>query len=156
VRIHVIAIGQKMPDWVEAAGADFIRRMPPEIGISLNTLPLIRRGRNPDIKRIVRDESRRLLDAAPAGAQLIALDVQGRRIGSEHLASMLRDWLDAGRDIAFLIGGPDGLSAELLQRADLKISLSDLTFPHALVRVMLVEQLYRAWSILNRHPYHRA
>lgn len=156
MRIHVIAIGQKMPDWVETGGGDFIRRMPPEIGISLNMLPLIRRGKNPDIKRIVRDESRRLLDATPAGAQLIALDVEGRRISSEMLAAMMRDWLDTGRDIAFIIGGPDGLSEELLQRVDLKISLSDLTFPHALVRVMLVEQLYRAWSILNNHPYHRA
>lgn len=156
MHIHVIAIGQKMPDWVETAYADFIRRMPPEIGVSLNMLPLIRRGKNPDIKRIVRDESRRLLDAAPAGAQLIVLDVRGRRISSETLAAMMRDWLDTGRDIAFVIGGPDGLSEELLQRADLQISLSDLTFPHALVRVMLVEQLYRAWSILNGHPYHRA
>lgn len=156
MRIHVIASGQKMPDWVEAAGSDFIRRMPPEIAISLNTLPLIRRGKSPDIKRIVRDESRRLLDAAPAGAQLVALDVQGRRISSENLAAMMRDWLDAGRDVAFFIGGPDGLSEELLARAERKISLSELTFPHALVRVMLLEQLYRAWSILSRHPYHRA
>jgi 23S rRNA (pseudouridine1915-N3)-methyltransferase len=156
VRIHVIAIGQKMPDWVEVAGDDFIRRMPPEIGISLNTLPLLRRGKNPDIKRIVRDESRKLLDAVPAGAQLIALDVKGGSLSSEKLAAMMRDWLDSGRDIAFVIGGPDGLSDELLQRAEQKISLSALTFPHALVRVMLLEQLYRAWSILNNHPYHRA
>lgn len=156
MRIHIIAIGQKMPDWVEIASADFIRRMPPEIGISLNMLPLIKRGKNPDIKRIVRDESRKLLDAAPVDAQLVALDVQGKRITSEKLAAMLSDWLDAGRDIAVFIGGPDGLSDELLQRVDIKISLSDLTFPHALVRVMLVEQLYRAWSILHHHPYHRA
>jgi 23S rRNA (pseudouridine1915-N3)-methyltransferase len=156
VRIHVIAIGQKMPDWVEAAGDDFIRRMPPEIVISLNTLPLIRRGKNPDIKRIVRDESRKLLDAVPAGARLIALDVKGNHLSSEKLAAMMRDWLDTGTDIAFVIGGPDGLSEELLQRAERKISLSKLTFPHALVRVILVEQLYRAWSILNNHPYHRA
>jgi 23S rRNA (pseudouridine1915-N3)-methyltransferase len=156
VRIHIIAIGQKMPDWVETACADFIRRMPPEIGISLNTLPLIRRGKNPDIRRIVRDEGRKLLAALPVGAQLIALDVKGRRLSSEKLAGMMRDWLDTGTDIAFVIGGPDGLSEELLQRAERTVSLSDLTFPHALVRVMLVEQLYRAWSILNNHPYHRA
>jgi 23S rRNA (pseudouridine1915-N3)-methyltransferase len=156
VRIHIIAIGQKMPDWVETACADFIRRMPPEISIVLNALPLIRRGKNPDIRRIVRDESLRLLDALPAGSQLIALDVRGRRLSSEKLAGMMREWLDTGTDIAFVIGGPDGLSEELLQRAKRTVSLSDMTFPHALVRVMLVEQLYRAWSILNNHPYHRA
>jgi 23S rRNA (pseudouridine1915-N3)-methyltransferase len=156
VRIEVIAIGQKMPDWVEAASSDFIRRMPPEISISLNTLPLIRRGKNPDIKRIIRDESRKLLEAAPVDALLIALDVKGKRMSSELLAAMMRDWLDTGRDIAFIIGGPDGLSEELLQKAGRKISLSDMTFPHALVRVMLLEQLYRSWSILSNHPYHRA
>jgi 23S rRNA (pseudouridine1915-N3)-methyltransferase len=156
VHIHVIAIGQKMPDWVETGGTDFIRRMPPEIEIQLNTLPLIRRGKNPDIKRIIRDESRKLIDAVPEGALLIALDVSGKRISSEMLATMMRDWLDTGTDIAFIIGGPDGLSEELLKRAAQKISLSDMTFPHALVRVMLVEQLYRAWSMLNNHPYHRA
>ncbi len=155
MHIHLVAVGQKMPAWVDDACADFLKRLPPELKLNPILVPLIKRGKTPDIKRIVRDESRSLLAAIPAGSQLIALDVLGKRVTTEKLSKLLDGWMQQGQDIALVIGGPDGLSDELLQQTPMKISLSDLTFPHPLIRVMLVEQLYRAWSILNNHPYHR-
>ena len=155
MHIHLVAVGQKMPAWVDDACADFLKRLPPELKLNPVLVPLIKRGKNPDIKRIIRDESRHLLAAIPAGCQLIALDVLGKRVTTEKLSKLLDGWMLQGQDIALIIGGPDGLSDELLQQAQMKISLSDLTFPHPLIRVMVVEQLYRAWSILNNHPYHR-
>lgn len=156
MRIHLIAVGQKMPVWVTQACDDYQRRLPRELRINTIEVPLIKRGKNPDIARIVRDESRKALDALPAGCRLFALDVRGKRLTTEALAESLDDWMRYGQDIAIVIGGPDGLSDELLQQADQRLSLSDMTFPHPLVRIIVVEQLYRAWSILNNHPYHRA
>lgn len=144
-----------MPAWVDAACADFIKRLPPELKLNQILIPTIKRGKNADIQRIIRDESRNLLAAVPAHCQLVALDVQGKRMTTEKFSSILHNWMQQGHDVALIIGGPDGVSEELLQQAALKISLSDLTFPHPLVRVIVVEQLYRAWSILNNHPYHR-
>lgn len=145
-----------MPDWVDDASNDFIKRLPAEIRINSILLPLIKRGKNPDIPRIVRDESRKLLAAVPKNSQLIILDVLGRSVTTMKFSSMLEDWLQQGQDISIIIGGPDGVSDELLSKAPVKLSLSGLTFPHPLVRVILLEQIYRAWSILNKHPYHRA
>jgi 23S rRNA (pseudouridine1915-N3)-methyltransferase len=156
VHIHLIAVGQKMPAWVDQACADFLKRLPRELQLNTIEVPLLKRGKNPDIQRIVRDESRKVLDAIPTGCSLVALDVKGNRISTEKLATTLDNWMQQGQDIAIVIGGPDGLSNELLQQADQAVSLSDMTFPHPLVRVIIVEQLYRAWSILNNHPYHRA
>ena len=145
-----------MPDWVDDASNDFIKRLPAEIKINSILLPLIKRGKNPDIPRIVRDESRKLLAAVPKNSQLLVLDVLGRSVTTMKFSSMLGDWLQQGQDISIIIGGPDGVSDELLSKASVKLSLSGLTFPHPLVRVILLEQIYRAWSILNNHPYHRA
>lgn len=144
-----------MPAWVDLACADFLKRLPPELKLTQLLIPTIKRGKNADIQRIVRDESRLLLAAVPANSQIVALDVRGKRVTTEKLSTILDNWMQQGQDIALIIGGPDGVSEELLQKAVLKISLSDLTFPHPLVRVIVVEQLYRAWSILNNHPYHR-
>jgi 23S rRNA (pseudouridine1915-N3)-methyltransferase len=155
MHIHLVAAGHKMPAWVDAACADFIKRLPPELKLNQILIPTIKRGKNADIQRIIRDESRNLLAAVPAHCQLVALDVQGKRMTTEKFSSILHNWMQQGQDVALIIGGPDGVSEELLQQAALKISLSDLTFPHPLVRVIVVEQLYRAWSILNNHPYHR-
>ncbi len=155
MKIHLIATGHKMPGWVEQACEDYLRRLPAEIRFQSILLPLQKRGKNPDIARIVRDESRKLLDAVPDDSLLIVLDVKGRAVTTQKLSAMLSDWLADGEDITLVIGGPDGVSDELLQRARLRLSLSALTFPHTLVRVMLVEQIYRAWSILQNHPYHR-
>lgn len=144
-----------MPAWVDLACADFLKRLPPELKLTQVLIPTIKRGKNADIQRIVRDESRLLLAAVPANSRIVALDVRGKRVTTEKLSTILDNWMQQGQDIALIIGGPDGVSEELLQKAALKISLSDLTFPHPLVRVIVVEQLYRAWSILNNHPYHR-
>jgi len=156
VKINLIAIGNKMPDWVNVAGNDFSKRLPAEIKINSILLPLIKRGKNPDIPRIIRDESRKLMAAIPKDSLLVVLDVLGKQVTTMKLSSMLDEWLQQGQDISIVIGGPDGVSDELLSKASLKISLSALTFPHPLVRVILLEQIYRAWSILNNHPYHRA
>ena len=156
MHIYLVAVGQKMPAWVGEACADYLKRLPAELKVKLVRVPLIKRGKNPDIRRIVRDESRSLIAAVPSGCQLIVLDVTGKRVTTEKLAIIVDGWMRHGQDVALIIGGPDGLSDELLLKAHLRLSLSDLTFPHSLVRVMVVEQLYRAWSILSNHPYHRA
>ncbi|NIA27704.1 MAG: 23S rRNA (pseudouridine(1915)-N(3))-methyltransferase RlmH [Desulfobulbaceae bacterium] len=156
MKINLIAIGNKMPDWVELAGNDFIKRLPAEIKINSILLPLIKRGKNPDIPRIVRDESRKLIAAVPKDSLFVVLDVLGKPVTTMKLSSLLETWLQQGQDVSIIIGGPDGVSDELLVKASLKISLSQLTFPHPLVRVILLEQIYRAWSIINNHPYHRA
>ena len=145
-----------MPAWVYQACDEYLKRLPREIQLKTVEVPLIRRGRNPDIKRICRDESRKLLQAVPPGFALVALDVNGSRLTTEKFASRLDRWLQHGKDIALVIGGPDGLSEEILQQAEQRLSLSDMTFPHPLVRIILFEQLYRAWSIISSHPYHRA
>ncbi|PCI09362.1 MAG: 23S rRNA (pseudouridine(1915)-N(3))-methyltransferase RlmH [Gammaproteobacteria bacterium] len=155
MKIHLIAMGNKMPDWVNVASDDFIRRLPVEIKINMILLPLIKRGKNPDVPRIIRDESRKLLTAVPKGSAIVALDVLGKSVNTMKFSSMLDTWMQQGQDISIIIGGPDGVSEELLAKASQKLSLSALTFPHPLVRVILLEQIYRAWSILNNHPYHR-
>lgn len=156
MKVNLIAIGNKMPDWVDIASNDFLKRLPAEIKVNEIFLPLIKRGKNPDTPRIVRDESRKLLNAVPKGSVLVVLDVLGKKITTMKLSEMLGTWLEQSQDISIIIGGPDGVSDELLTKATMKISLSELTFPHPLVRVVLLEQIYRAWSILNNHPYHRA
>ncbi|MBE9559499.1 MAG: 23S rRNA (pseudouridine(1915)-N(3))-methyltransferase RlmH [Proteobacteria bacterium] len=156
MKINLIAIGNKMPDWVNAASDDFVKRLPAEIKINPILLPLIKRGKNPDIPRIVRDESRKILNAVPKDSQLVVLDVRGRAVTTMKLSALLETWLQQGQDVSIVIGGPDGVSDELLSKASMKLSLSALTFPHPLVRVILLEQIYRAWSIINNHPYHRA
>jgi 23S rRNA (pseudouridine1915-N3)-methyltransferase len=156
VKINLIATGNKMPGWVEQASQDFIKRLPPEIKINSILQPLIKRGKNPDIPRIIRDESEKLLGAVPQGSLLVVLDVLGQPVSTMKLSSMLEMWLQQAQDVSIIIGGPDGVSDELLSRASIRLSLSALTFPHTLVRVILLEQIYRAWSILNNHPYHRA
>ena len=156
MHIYLIAVGQKMPVWVTQACDDYQKRLPRELRINTIEVPLIKRGKNPDIQRIVRDESRKVLSAAPAGCRLIALDVRGKQLTTETLAESLDGWMRQGGDIASVFGGPDGLSNELLQQADQCLSLSGMTFPHPLVRIIVIEQLYRAWSVLNNHPYHRA
>jgi len=156
VHIHLIAVGQKLPAWVYQACDEYIKRLPRELQLKTIEVPLIKRGKNPDLKRIRKDESRKLIQAIPSACTLVALDVKGSRVTTEKLATTLDQWIQHGKDIAIVIGGPDGLSDLLLQQADQKLSLSDMTFPHPLVRIIIVEQLYRAWSILNHHPYHRA
>jgi 23S rRNA (pseudouridine1915-N3)-methyltransferase len=146
MRITVLAIGHKMPSWIEEGMREYTKRMPPEARVELVEL---KPGKDKD------DEGRKLLDALPSGAALLALDERGKAVTTQGLSVMLSDWMRDGSNPAFVIGGADGLSDEVRERAAKLISLSALTLPHQLVRVVLAEQLYRAWSILARHPYHR-
>jgi len=156
MHLMVACIGQRMPAWVEQGWQEYARRMPRELQLRLREIPLAKRGRNPDLARIRRQESEALLAAVPAGAHRVALDIGGRPWSTEQLAQRMEHWQAGGRDCALLIGGPDGLDADCLDQVDERWSLGPLTLPHPLVRVIVAEQLYRAWTVLRGHPYHRA
>jgi len=156
MRLRLICVGQKMPDWVSQGYHDYARRMPPELPLELVEIPMAHRGKNPDIPRLMQKESDAILSAAGARDRVVALEVGGRSWSTEKLATQLEGWQQDGRDVSFLVGGPDGLAEPCRQRADQLWSLSALTLPHPLVRILLAEQLYRAWSITRNHPYHRA
>ena len=156
MQLLVAAVGQRMPGWVNDAWTEYSRRMPPALRLTLREINLEKRGKNADTKRLTATESQSLYEAMPARARVIALDVQGQTWSTEKLASRLEDWMGDGRDVGFMIGGPDGISSDVLQKADTRWSLGPLTLPHPLVRVVLAEQLYRAWTITQNHPYHRA
>ncbi|KAA6187269.1 23S rRNA (pseudouridine(1915)-N(3))-methyltransferase RlmH [Thiohalocapsa marina] len=159
MRIRLLSVGRRMPGWVADGYAEYARRMPPECALELVEIEPGQRGRGrlgaAELDRLRRDEGERLLKAVPNGALVVALDVRGRPWSTEQLAQQLDGWLGSGRDPALLVGGADGLAESCLARAEQRWSLSPLTFPHPLVRVILAEQLYRAWSILSGHPYHR-
>ncbi len=156
VKIHLLAVGTRMPDWVKAGYAEYAGRLSRECALNLIEIPAGQRGANPDLARIVRTEGERLLAAAPAHSRLIALDERGQPWSTAELAEHLAGWLQEGGDVSLLIGGPDGLDPACRARATQRWSLSRLTLPHPLVRVVVAEQIYRAWSLLHRHPYHRA
>ncbi len=155
MRIYLIAVGTRMPDWVGTAFAEYSKRLRSGCQLELREIPAGRRQKAADIAQIVRHEGERSLAALPADVRVIALERQGQVRTTDQVAHAMEAWLREGRDIAFFIGGPEGLAPECLERADELWSLSALTFPHPLVRVLLAEQLYRAWSILNHLPYHR-
>ena len=156
MRIHLIAVGTRMPAWVVDAYQEYAKRLPRECALRLVEIPLSKRRKSLSSSQAAEDEGQHLLASLPKDCTVIALDVRGKNWSTEELAVRLQDWLGSGRDVALLIGGPDGLSADCLKRADLKWSLSALTYPHSLVRVVLAEQLYRAWTINTGHPYHRS
>lgn len=156
MRLTILALGTRMPGWVDQAIADYHKRFPPEIKLDLRELPLAPRGKDNNPTRALAREAESVLKALPERDRLIVLDVKGRSFSTEELAGKLEQWQMSGDNYSLLIGGPDGIDASLLQRADLSWSLSPLTLPHPLVRVVLVEQLYRAWTINTGHPYHRA
>ncbi len=145
-----------MPSWVEAGCTEYGKRMPPELRIETIEIALGARGKNQPASKAIEKESQALLKAIGSQDFVVALDVIGRTLSTEKLASKLADWQMNGRDVCLIIGGPDGLSAECLARADMRWSLSDLTLPHPLVRIVLMEQMYRAWTINANHPYHRS
>jgi 23S rRNA (pseudouridine1915-N3)-methyltransferase len=156
MQLLVAAVGQRMPGWVNEAWTEYARRMPPGLSLSLREISLAKRGKNADTKRLTGTESKALYAAMPVRARVIALDVQGQSWSTEKLAAKLEDWMGDGRDVGFMIGGPDGIAPDIMQKADTRWSLGPLTLPHPLVRVVLAEQLYRAWTITQNHPYHRA
>ncbi len=155
MKITLLAVGTKMPKWVDDAYADYAKRLPREVELKLVEIKPEKRGGGVNAERGIAAEHARLLAAIPPRSKLVVLDERGRNWTSMQLAAGLKDWLASGDDICIVIGGADGLSAELKQRADLLLQLSALTLPHGMVRVLLAEQVYRAVSILNGHPYHR-
>jgi len=155
VKFRIIAVGQRPPEWVTAGFADYVRRLPREYALKLTEIPVASRKQLP-VERARRQEGEGILEQLAPRDWVVALDIEGRVIATAGLADRLEGWQMQGRDVAFLIGGPDGLDPVCLERADERLSLSALTFPHGLVRVMLAEQLYRAWTLHSGHPYHRA
>jgi 23S rRNA (pseudouridine1915-N3)-methyltransferase len=155
VRLTIVAVGARMPAWVNQGVAEYSKRFPPEINLALKELPLAPRGRDNNAVRARTLEATAMRKAIPQRDRIIALDVEGKRWSTEQLAGQLVDWQMSAENYSLLIGGPDGLEPEMLQQAHLRWSLSPLTLPHPLVRVILVEQLYRAWTINAKHPYHR-
>ena len=145
-----------MPAWVQQGYQEYAKRLPAACSLRLRELAAGKRGKNAPIDRIMQEETGRLLDAIPKGAHVVALEVGGSAWTTAQLAQRLERWLAAGPDVAMLVGGPDGMTADARHAADELWSLSPLTLPHPLVRIVVAEQLYRAWSLLNNHPYHRA
>jgi 23S rRNA (pseudouridine1915-N3)-methyltransferase len=155
MKLLVLAVGQRQPAWADAAWADFAKRFPPEMRLELKALKAEpRSGHQAASCRAA--EALRLQAAIPKGARRVVLDERGQACTTAQLAQRVRAWRDEGRDVALLIGGPDGLDGALKDSADETLRLSDLTLPHAFVRVLLAEALYRAWTLLQGHPYHRA
>jgi 23S rRNA (pseudouridine1915-N3)-methyltransferase len=155
MKIKLLAVGTKMPSWVTQGYDEYARRMPSDMQLQLQELGLGFRGKSADLKRAIAKEGEQMLAAIPAQDYVIALDVLGKPWSTEQLAKQCGDWRMGGRNVTLLVGGPDGLDPACVTRADQRWSLSPLTLPHPLVRVVLAEQIYRAWSLLNNHPYHK-
>jgi 23S rRNA (pseudouridine1915-N3)-methyltransferase len=153
VLLRIVAVGQRVPDWAQTAWDDYAKRFPPEIRVELKAVKTEPRG-SKTLETLYAAERARIEVAIPKGARVVALDERGEALGTQALARRLTLWQEQG-DVALLIGGPDGLDPALREAAHERIRLSDLTLPHAFARVLLIEQLYRAWSINAKHPYHR-
>ncbi len=156
MKLHLIAIGSKMPAWVNAGFAEYQKRLPEHFSLLLHELPMEKRSANTSAQRLKEKEGELILKTLPKRCHVIALDEHGREFNSQELAQKVESLQAAGSDAAIIIGGPDGLSAAVKTRADELWSLSRLTLPHPLVRIVLAETLYRAWSISMNLPYHRA
>lgn len=155
MRILLIAVGSKMPAWVNDGVAEYSKRLPPECRLEVIEIPLIKRGKNPDTERYMRQEAEKMMAAIPASAHVVTLEVEGKPWSTPKLSQRLESWLGGGQDVALLVGGPEGLHPSAMALAKERWSLSNLTLPHPLVRIVVTEQVYRAWSILKGHPYHK-
>ena len=155
MKITLLAVGTRMPRWVDEAYADYAKRLPREVQLELKEIRPEKRGSGVTAEKGIAAEHARLMAALPPRAKLVVLDERGRNWTTKQLADNLKGWLADGQDIAIVIGGADGTAAELKSRADILLQLSAMTLPHGMVRVLLAEQVYRAVSILNGHPYHR-
>ncbi len=156
MKIYLLAVGTKMPAWVTQGFEEYAMRMPAKCSLHLKEIAAEKRAKNSNLASIKEKEASKLKSAIPAHCRVVALDVKGQCWSTEKLATRLQDWMMGGQDVALLVGGPDGLTHEILTLAQETWSLSKLTFPHPLVRVILAEQLYRAYTITENHPYHRA
>lgn len=154
MKLFIVAVGQRQPAWADTAFEDFAKRFPPELRLELKAVKAEPRGSR-TTEQLMSSEAQRLEAALPKGVRRVVLDERGTRLSTVQLAERVKVWLNDGRDVAFLVGGPDGLDADLKSRADETWRLSDLTLPHAFARVLLTEALYRAWTVMVNHPYHR-
>lgn len=155
MQIHLISVGNKMPGWVQQGYDDYSKRMPKECRLVIKEILPGKRGKNSDLIRIVRDEGERMIQAIPAKSHVVTLDIPGKPWTTPELSVAMKRWMESGQNVALMVGGPEGLSDSVRDLARESWSLSKLTFPHPIVRILVAEQLYRAWSILNNHPYHR-
>ncbi len=156
MNIFLLAVGTKMPDWVTQGYNEYAQRLPVKCALVLKEIPAEKRLKNSNINAVTEKESEKIKAAIPNNCRLVVLDVKGKSWSTEQLAIRMQDWMMGGQDVALVIGGPDGLSQDILSQAQEKWSLSALTFPHPLVRVILAEQIYRAYTVTENHPYHRA
>jgi 23S rRNA (pseudouridine1915-N3)-methyltransferase len=155
MQLMIVAVGHKMPAWIEAGFSEYTKRMPPELRIVLKEVKPVERSGSKTAATAMALERERIEAVLPKGARIVALDERGRDLTSVGLSQQLESWQQDGRDVALLIGGADGLDPALKARADSLMRISSMTLPHGIVRVILAEQLYRAWSITQNHPYHR-
>ncbi|MGB1270602.1 MAG: 23S rRNA (pseudouridine(1915)-N(3))-methyltransferase RlmH [Endozoicomonas sp.] len=155
MRIRLISVGSKMPGWVEEGYHEYSRRLGHDLKLELVEVPLGRRSKGADISRLQEKEAGQMLEAIGQGDRVVTLEIEGKPWNTEQLADTMANWLHGGQNISLLVGGPEGLHSFCMARADVRWSLSPLTFPHPLVRVVVAEQVYRAWSILHNHPYHK-
>lgn len=156
MQLFIIAVGNRMPQWVETGYTEYAKRMPAECKINLKEVKPADRSGNKSVDSLMASESVRIKATLPKNARVIALDEHGQNLNTMQLAQELEQWQQEGRDIAFVIGGADGLDPDFKNEANQLIRLSNLTLPHGMVRILLAEQLYRAWSIIKNHPYHRS
>ena len=154
MKLTIVAVGQKVPDWAQTAYDDYAKRFPPELKLELKAVKTEPRA-SKTLENLLTAERARIEGAIARGCRIVALDERGTAVTTMALAEKLKTWQLSGDDVAIVIGGPDGLDAGFKQSAHERLRLSDLTLPHAMVRVLLIEQLYRAWSITINHPYHR-
>jgi 23S rRNA (pseudouridine1915-N3)-methyltransferase len=154
MKLVIVAVGQRMPDWAQTAYDDYAKRFPPDCRVEIKTVKTEPRG-SKTLEALYAAERARIEAALPKGARVVVLDERGTALTTVALAKHLRDWQMGGDDVALIIGGPDGLDPDFKAAAHMRIRLSDLTLPHAMARVLLIEQLYRAWSVNANHPYHR-
>lgn len=158
MKLRILSIGHKMPNWVQQGFEEYLKRIQPMISVEMVELPPAKRSKTPspaEIDKYKAIEATTILNAKHPKEQLWLLEVKGKMLSTEHLSDKLSVAMQDGADIALVIGGADGVSPEILQAADFKWSLSELTLPHPLVRIIVIEQLYRAMSLINHHPYHR-
>ena len=154
MRLLIVAVGQRVPDWAQTAWDDYAKRFPFELKVELKAVKTEPRA-SKSLETLYAAERARIEAAIPKGFRIVALDERGTTLTTMALAGKLKDWQLSGDDVALVIGGPDGLDPAFRQAAHERVRLSDLTLPHAMVRVLLIEQLYRAWSVNANHPYHR-
>ena len=155
LRLSLITASNRQPEWVDAGADDYAKRLRGRCTLEIKAVPLARRTATAPAERAIQDEAKRMLAAVPPGAHVVALLESGKPWSTKELARKLEGWMQVGAPVALLVGGPDGLGPECVARANERWSLSNLTLPHGLVRVVVAEALYRAWSVLENHPYHR-